>query len=249
MKLRLIVLFIALCFIGQLNVAAQDGKKTQDVVYLKNGSIIRGEIVEIIVNESVAIQTYDYSIWVFSADEIEKITQEAKLRGTFVNREKGYYNVSEVFGVLFASGNPPTVGMRTINGYKFNDRVQLGLGIGVDWNFDWDISDWGVVRTIPIVVDFRGDIVPNSRFTPIYFANMGYGIGTQVTNEETVKGGANLGLGMGFKLRGNKGWAWIFSLGFQMQDVEITRVNLWDGTSRTRTGSYRRFGFRTGFTF
>ena len=46
------------------------------VVYLKNGSVIRGSIIEIIPNKSIKIQTIDGSIFVFKFEEIERYTQE-----------------------------------------------------------------------------------------------------------------------------------------------------------------------------
>lgn len=49
----------------------------QDVVYLKNGSIIRGMIIEQIPNKSIKIQTKDGNVFVYEMDEIEKITKEA----------------------------------------------------------------------------------------------------------------------------------------------------------------------------
>ena len=49
----------------------------QEVVYLKNGSIIRGIIIEQIPNESLKIQTTDGSIFFYKITEIEKITKEA----------------------------------------------------------------------------------------------------------------------------------------------------------------------------
>ncbi|OQX52831.1 MAG: hypothetical protein B5M53_07710 [Candidatus Cloacimonas sp. 4484_209] len=48
----------------------------QDVVYLKNGSIIRGVIVEQIPNQSVKIQTADGNLFVYRIEEIKKITKE-----------------------------------------------------------------------------------------------------------------------------------------------------------------------------
>ena len=56
----------------------QEDKKPeyQDVVYLKNGSIIRGMIIEQIPNVSLKIQTKDSNVFVFKMEEIEKITKE-----------------------------------------------------------------------------------------------------------------------------------------------------------------------------
>ncbi len=47
-----------------------------DLVYLKNGSIIKGNINEILPNVHVKITTKDGSLFVYKFDEIEKITKE-----------------------------------------------------------------------------------------------------------------------------------------------------------------------------
>ena len=60
--------------------ASQEVKKTEyvDVIYLKNGSIIRGMVMEQIPNESIKIQTADGSLFVYKMDEVLKITKELK---------------------------------------------------------------------------------------------------------------------------------------------------------------------------
>ena len=72
MKLRdMMFLFFSILILSVLgsNVFAD----TIDVVYLKNGSIIRGMVVETIPNETIKIRTADGSIFVYSLDEVEKI--------------------------------------------------------------------------------------------------------------------------------------------------------------------------------
>ena len=58
------------CYVGMM---AQDMK---DVVYLKNGSIIKGLVIEQIPTESLKIQTSDGSLFVYNMDEVLKITKE-----------------------------------------------------------------------------------------------------------------------------------------------------------------------------
>ncbi len=47
----------------------------QDVVYLKDGSIIRGTITEQVPNVSLKIRTADGSVFVYQMDKVEKITK------------------------------------------------------------------------------------------------------------------------------------------------------------------------------
>jgi len=53
-----------------------------DVVHLKNGSIIKGIVTEIIPSETVKIETADGSIFVYQFDEIQSITKEEKVGAT-----------------------------------------------------------------------------------------------------------------------------------------------------------------------
>ncbi|MFH0774683.1 MAG: hypothetical protein V2A53_04205 [bacterium] len=45
-----------------------------DVVYLKNGSVIKGKVIETAPNKSYKIKTKDGSIFVFEAEKVEKIS-------------------------------------------------------------------------------------------------------------------------------------------------------------------------------
>ena len=51
-------------------------KEVLDVVYLKNGSIVRGIIYEVVPNTSVRIRTKDGNTFLFNMPEIEKMTKE-----------------------------------------------------------------------------------------------------------------------------------------------------------------------------
>ena len=65
---------ITLCLINALPAFAQDG--VIDVVYLKNGSVIRGTIINVELNKTVSIRTKDESIFVFEMSEVDRIVKE-----------------------------------------------------------------------------------------------------------------------------------------------------------------------------
>jgi len=54
-------------------------EQMQDVLYLKNGTIIRGDIIEQIPNQTIKIAASDGSLFVFLTSDIEKITKEKKM--------------------------------------------------------------------------------------------------------------------------------------------------------------------------
>lgn len=69
-----VALFMLITAIS-FNVSAQNGNM-EDVVYLKNGSIIHGTIIEQIPNESLKVKTKDGNVFVYKMTEVDKMTKE-----------------------------------------------------------------------------------------------------------------------------------------------------------------------------
>ncbi len=72
-----------------------NAQELQEVIYLNNGSVIRGIIIEQVPNNFVKIQTTDGNIFVYGMKDVLKITKEpyAKVDRDNSNtstREKGY---------------------------------------------------------------------------------------------------------------------------------------------------------------
>jgi hypothetical protein len=70
---------------------------------LKNGSIIRGMIIEQVPNQSIKIQTKDRNVFVFKYDEIEKMTKENLPADNSNNKSQvidfkksGFINLTEI---------------------------------------------------------------------------------------------------------------------------------------------------------
>ena len=72
MKTNVLILGIVVLSALGSNVFAD----TIDVVYLKNGSIIKGIVIETIPNETIKIETADGSIFVYPFDEVERMIKE-----------------------------------------------------------------------------------------------------------------------------------------------------------------------------
>lgn len=66
-------LFIMLLVSARFTYAQAD---YEDVVYLKNGSILRGIIIEQVPNESIKLQTRDGNLLVYKFEDILKLTRE-----------------------------------------------------------------------------------------------------------------------------------------------------------------------------
>jgi hypothetical protein len=106
----LLVLFILGSFISTDCMAQYSNY--DDVVYLKDGSVIRGVIIEQIPNVSLKIQTKDQNIFVYQFDNILKMTKEES-QGYLVNKNvntnskyktKRYPGLSFLFSFLVPGG-------------------------------------------------------------------------------------------------------------------------------------------------
>lgn len=67
-------------------IQAQSLSNYEEVVYLKNGSIYRGIIIEQTPNQSLKIQSADRNVYAVPISEVEKITKEEKPRNLYRNR-------------------------------------------------------------------------------------------------------------------------------------------------------------------
>ncbi len=102
-------LFATFLIVFGLNLFAQSN--IEDVVYLKNGGVIRGKIVERESTGKVKIELLGGSIFVFQASEIDSLKKENTLKSklreigkNYFRKDHGYRNMTElaiIYGVNF----------------------------------------------------------------------------------------------------------------------------------------------------
>ena len=65
-------------------------QQMEDVIHLKNGGLIRGTIIEQIPGESLKIKTRDGNVFVYTMDEIAKMSKEPVMgmKGHIVAKKK-----------------------------------------------------------------------------------------------------------------------------------------------------------------
>lgn len=230
----LLLLLLTILFLPS---KAQTGKM-EDVIYLKNESVVRGKILQK-TDAIIKIQVNDGSVFVFSTAEVEKITTEKRF-GSYQYKAKGFAHFTEL-GPLIA-GKTTIEGVttaafsfQTVNGYKFSKPAFFGLGIGADL--------YATQTIIPVFGSFRGDIAIRSSVIPFYFADAGYGINiTQNSNNGTdFKGGFTYALGVGAKIPFNKTAGFLISFGYRSQKTSFTQNN------SNKEIQYNRLAVRAGF--
>lgn len=170
---------LALLLFASLAVFSQNN--LEEVVYLKNGSIIRGVIIEQIPGVSLKIQTKDRNVFSFQMSEIEKMTKEPIPVDKPVKKEKpkfsmdsvrtkGYCGIYEFGGLFGFAGNniskdknflgdsrfkfsQPYFTIKTVQGYHLSRKLFLGAGTGMDFTK-------GYQKTFLYAGDWKRIIVP-----------------------------------------------------------------------------------------
>ena len=213
--LPLFMFFICSSSFGQTNM--------EDIVYLKNGSVIRGIVVEQVPNQSIKIQTIDRNIFVFKFDEIEKITKEIANNKNGIDHEKsdlktnGYMNLTETFycpgygelkfgDVSMSNIGNYSSGFRVVNGYQFNEYFSLGVGLGIDKN--------NYSTLLPITFDGRATLI-KGKTSPVFSAIVGYSVSLA-----DAKGGFIVNPQFGIKTHISNKLAYLFNIGYKWQSLE-----------------------------
>ena len=163
---KILILFSILLF--AVEIKAQQIKET---VYLKNGSVIKGEIVEQIPNVSIKVKTADGSIFVYQMSEVQKITKDEVKKNSTNERHKGLdFNVNLGYNMGVGDAKnltylPVEIGL----GKQVNKNLYLGGSTGV-----WLSTTDGTKPFIPIAFDSKL-MYPGSSSSIIPFAALRLG--------------------------------------------------------------------------
>ncbi len=254
------LLFLLVCNLsyGQNN--------TEDVVYLKNGSILRGIIIEQVPDQIIKIQLKDRSVFALKYEEIEKIVKE-NLPGDNSNnnskvtvfKKRGFINWLEInysHGIGNVNVQSYTVkndqfsyGFRTFAGYQFNEHLSLGIGFGIDkYKYTNATRYESTDARLPITFDVRTTIM-KGKVSPVFTANMGYAVGLN-----GVKGGIVINPQIGIKTYISKNVVYIFNIGYKCQEQEETysffNPHLYSGNYSYTDYTISQFiTISTGFSF
>lgn len=230
-------------------VFSQGGK--EDVVYLKNGSVIRGKIKGYSSLDALKIETEGKNIWVFKIAEIDSVKQEEIIfpEKEIHFKQSGFYNLTDC-GILAGRNsyqNLYSPSVITINGYRFHSGISCGIGIG---------AEILQILSAPVFGELRYDIIKKKNFSPFVSIQSGYAF--PLENNYTYygnnyKGGILINPEIGFRNYFSGGMAISLSIGYRYQELHSTRGMYWGGEEKigqTETITYfNRLAIRFGFLF
>ena len=215
---RLKIIFI-LFFINS-TIFAQDTRHLS-VVYLHDGSMIKGQVVEDHIVDIVKIKIIDgteLSIPLKTVRTIIKLNENIELlkNGKYVQTKGLYKQIS--LGTLTAWEDDEKEFIvwgaslfQMAIGYQFNQFVAVGGGFGMD-AYDKEY--------FPVFADFRGYIL-NSRISLYYVFQAGYGISTDIFNSFSsnisFKGGPMIQPSLGLRFASLNNTKFIVEAGYKFQ--------------------------------
>lgn len=230
-------LFLSI-FLFPLFAAAQTGM--EDVIYFKNGGILRGEIIEHNGNKSLKIKTVGRNIVVVMLEDVKEIKRE-KIPVPRYYKESGYVNYTGLD--ILPGQNTTSVRFRMVNGYQFNPRLSVGVGIGYTSYND-------PLNLIPLFLDIKYKFL-KANATPFVSFKSGYSFSTW-SNEDTQvdahRGGFMINPGIGLQFETNKGFGWYFTAGYNT-DHSYFEQERRNGRIIENDISYRRLLLGFGLSF
>lgn len=231
-KIQLILLFL-LCFIGVY------GQETTDVLFLNDGSIIKGKIIENTEN-NIKIETCCGSIFVYQQAEIIKMEQE---KGSYLPRElkeRGYYNYSSMGMLMGSTSNEKQAQFSILSehNYKINSYVAFGLTTGVELLKE---------TTVPMAANMKIFCPLNKQ--DLYLGITG-GYNFSVENPEpgyisSYTGGLLFNVEIGTIVPLSQNNAFFIALGYRYNELHY-KLNWYWENSTERTYYFNRISIRLG---
>lgn len=199
----------------------------QEAVHLKNGSIIRGTVIEQIIGQSLKVQTADGSIFVYQMDEVEKITKENRMQPARTASLAPAGNITGYRGFVdfgFTKGlgdsGENRFELTTSHGYQFTPYFFTGAGLGIHYYMDMWWNDENI-PFIPLFIDLRGNLMQGS-IVPFIGLKGGYSL---VVDDGLYGVGLYAAPSVGVKYMLSETFALNLSLGYSYQQDEDDNIS------------------------
>jgi hypothetical protein len=238
------IFFLIICFLTCLQANAQ--RILQDVLYLKNGSILRGKLLEVNA-DTIKIEITGGNIFVYPASEAKGITREKprityKQTGFRFTLENGLLIGRTPKGNSFGANQRTTsYTLQMVSSLQLRPELAIGAGVGIDAYNNYVIS--------PVYLRLHGTLF-NKLISPLYMLDTGYGFYSHVFNESNDgEGGLMINPAIGLSIRTGRSSSFIINVGYRQQHVR--RINSFGvpGEGLIEKSTFKRISIRAGFIF
>jgi hypothetical protein len=232
------ILLISFCLTLFSVIKSQD---ITDVIYLNNGSQIRGKILEN-SPERTKIESCCGSIFVLSQAEIAKIDHETDIKSKNISKQKGYVNYTSL-GLLIGSTVNEKVAPYSIlmeHNYKFNKYFAIGGVFGVE-----SLKE----PVCPVALNLKAFIPLNSG--ELFFGTTGgYSISTENPVQYGIKdasGGYMFNMEIGYSIPVSELTGFFIAIGYRYNELNY-KMEEWWMNNADRKIYFNRISLRTGIT-
>ncbi len=257
--------FVLLVFLLLISVEGFAQRKIyeEDVVYLRNGSVLRGNILEQVPRQSLTIQIFDGTTFYLLTSEIDRVVREPsqyiQIQVKYDNDvvpltyqdEPGWF---KGYGIaISANSSNGNIHLMMRSGYRWDRWRQVSLVSGLD--------PYQAGLVVPVAAEWRADVFAKP-VTPHVFVQAGYGIAANRSfGHRVFRGGPMYQIGTGLTFRTRTKVEHHLSIGYKFlytyQEFEVQPPWFWTPDQQTQpepvlvTGNrnYRRIvvGFSTHF--
>jgi hypothetical protein len=238
--MKKLILVSILLFIISLHSYSQ---KAKDVLYLKNGSIIYGTLMEI-SNEQYKLKGSDGSIFIYPVGEVERYAKEVP---SFTGRKKSGMTFALEAGLLIGSQSSEYKAPFSFNalaGYTIASKHMAGIGSGAEF----------LGKTfVPLFLEYKYTI-RDKRVSPFLFARGGILIHVGADDEseyyyynKDYKGGPSFTLGTGLSWA-TEGLETYISFAYRYSQTSYIQED-YNHQEFTYENNYNRLEVKFGFRF
>jgi len=253
---------------GKKNNKADAGKEIlTDVVHLKDGSVLKGLIVNYQQGGALTFQLQNGETITIQDVEIARIVQDvrepkagsydelmnkkAKVKPkepqVYAFKERGFYNAMMLGSLNTRAANEFRMGLsfHNVSGFQFSRWFGIGLGLGVE---TYGTDDDEVIY--PVFAEFRGYLSKKIK-APYYTLGAGYGF--MATNEKEfiteAEGGWMIHPAVGIRFSAKKNTNLMADIGYKFQKAHFRREFSFSGDIEVRNVLYQRLIIRVGLLF
>lgn len=246
------ILILLITFFS-ISLCAQETNRKQDILFLKDGSTLRGTILEQVPDAYVKIKISGGSEVEILMDVIEKIKPDngnySFTKDGSNYRIKGLYKTFHTQAMLGKAGNTDFderlligVGSQFEVGYQFNNYFGAGVGVGLNL-YDVVFGD--------VYVNLRS-FLTKGKVSPMVSLDAGYGVPVVLSgignNASQSVGGWSLRPNIGLRIATRNKSDILLDAGYQFQEYH-QYVNWGWGSKSEYNIWYKRLSFRIGWSF
>jgi hypothetical protein len=217
-------------------------QRSVDVVYLKNGSIIKGNLVPSDNTETVKIETCCGNIFVFWNEEIIRTEINSQPDARYIIKKRGYFNFTSTGILLGSSTNERKAPFSLLSehDYRINRYVATGFVIG------YELLQEPVVPLAVSVKVFL-PLVQSDLFLGV---TTGYSFSIENPDSEFLEGTSggylfNTELGVSIPISENN--SFFMAAGYRYNKLKYARTDPWLGEVK-REVFYNRLSIRLGIS-